>query len=415
MMKKTGTILNMVILCVLLTVMLTGCRMRIISDPLLADVLLEKEEQEIPEEVPEMEPLRGEEIQEPEDPEEEEQEDPPEESAEIKKEEPSRPVASAPVAKPGNSGQRSNQGNRGAAEKPSTGIVVTFDANGGEPATVTKTVKYQEPYGNAPEVERRGHVFLGWWTTPTGGTEIKAETLVNRQDSHSVYAHWRSKRTCTVTLDPVNGRISNKDRKLEISDGDHYGTLPIAYREGYDLLGWFTEQTDGDQISPDSVFSGEEDLTLYAHWEYNPEKYWTYMLQCAQDEVYACQRKTAYYEEGQDHITAPRSTILSGSGLENVAIEREDPNTTDDWVEAKFPDYVIKCVGKGKAEAKDSIQQRFPKATAIIIDEQVLSDNISALFVKLTLIKEIYPTLVRDIDLPKAREELGISADLILF
>ena len=41
---------------------------------------------------------------------------------------------------------------------------VTFDANGGETVSETKTLGYGSKYGNLPTTTREGYTFLGWFT-----------------------------------------------------------------------------------------------------------------------------------------------------------------------------------------------------------------------------------------------------------
>ena len=35
--------------------------------------------------------------------------------------------------------------------------------------------------------------------------------------------------------------------------------------DGYELVGWFTNQTDGEQIHDSNTI--ENDITFYAHWK----------------------------------------------------------------------------------------------------------------------------------------------------
>ena len=46
--------------------------------------------------------------------------------------------------------------------------------------------------------------------------------------------------------------------------GDALGELPSVSRPGYGVLGWFTAATGGDQVTPETVVSGN--ATYYAHW-----------------------------------------------------------------------------------------------------------------------------------------------------
>ena len=68
---------------------------------------------------------------------------------------------------------------------------VTFDANGGEPASQAIT----QTHGNAyilPNAipTRAGYTFDGWFTASTGGTQVTAAITVTQFAAHTLYAQW---------------------------------------------------------------------------------------------------------------------------------------------------------------------------------------------------------------------------------
>ena len=46
-------------------------------------------------------------------------------------------------------------------------------------------------------------------------------------------------------------------------------SLPTPEYDGYNFLGWFTNETGGDEITTDTVFGAN--MTIYAHWEKKEE------------------------------------------------------------------------------------------------------------------------------------------------
>ena len=64
-------------------------------------------------------------------------------------------------------------------------------------------------------------------------------------------------------------RITSFNYVTGVNYGQNYGTLPTPTREGYTFLGWFTEQDGGTQITSDTIFNGNSNQTLYAHWQAN--------------------------------------------------------------------------------------------------------------------------------------------------
>jgi uncharacterized repeat protein (TIGR02543 family) len=75
-----------------------------------------------------------------------------------------------------------------------TSYTVTFDADGGNPASQTKTVNIGVSVGAADmpdEPTRNGHIFGGWYTGTNGaGTQFSADTTVT--GDIRVYAKWTS-------------------------------------------------------------------------------------------------------------------------------------------------------------------------------------------------------------------------------
>lgn len=68
---------------------------------------------------------------------------------------------------------------------------------------------------------------------------------------------------CTVIFDP-NYEDAGPATTRPVADGEAIGELPVVSRPGYGISGWFTAAEGGDQITPETVISG--DVTYYAHW-----------------------------------------------------------------------------------------------------------------------------------------------------
>ncbi len=134
---------------------------------------------------------------------------------------------------------------------------VTFNSNGG----------VDSPYSRHTNIEGRvfmstpgkpGYVFRGWFTSPSGGDQ---KTIASRfTEDTELYAHW-APAICTVSLE-ANGGSCDTDY-VEVANGET-ATLPVATREGYAFIGWFTSPSGGEQMTNDSHFY--DDTILYAHW-----------------------------------------------------------------------------------------------------------------------------------------------------
>ena len=66
-----------------------------------------------------------------------------------------------------------------------------------------------------------------------------------------------------VKLDP-NGGECEQDTILVVI-GEAYGDLPVATREGYDFLGWYT--TKGKKVGSETVVRATKDHSLFAQWK----------------------------------------------------------------------------------------------------------------------------------------------------
>ena len=71
-----------------------------------------------------------------------------------------------------------------------------------------------------------------------------------------------------ITFDPNGGSIAEQDRTRYVPADVQkpVGQLPTATRLGYSLDGWYTEQTGGARVESDTIVTGENDRTYFAHW-----------------------------------------------------------------------------------------------------------------------------------------------------
>ena len=142
-------------------------------------------------------------------------------------------------------------------------VTVTFNANGGSVGTNTKTVYYDEAYGDLPTATRTGYTFAGWYTSSTGGTNITKTSTVTNSNAHTLYAHWTANQY-TVTLNANGGSVSTST--ITVTYDSTYGTLPNPSRSNYDFSGWYTATSGGTQVMPSTVVKITANQTLYAHW-----------------------------------------------------------------------------------------------------------------------------------------------------
>lgn len=398
---KIAAALGLALLCLALG----GCRTRVVSEPETADTVLLAAQVSEPEPAPAPPPVEPEETALPEEEPPEEPQEPPTETTED-----AEAVEDAGLSRPETVTGLDAAGQTLLAEARETDVTVIYDPNGGDSPAQRTTVHLGEAYGVQPGCTRRGYALDGWWTAAEGGEQIFPSTVVTTGEAHTLYAHWLVREAATVTFDGNGGRVKSKEAKLSISDGDAFGTLPVPLREGYSFLGWYTAPESGALITAESVFTGDADMTLYAHWEYDPFAFWTFTLQNRTQQVYMCQQTSFYFETAQENVTAQYCGLISDTGSLNIAENRTESAVTDDWVLAKRPQAVIKVAGgmNDASAARSALSARFPEQEIVIVTADALSSGAAGLYARLALAKHFYGDWYTDVDLSAVAAELGV-------
>lgn len=76
-----------------------------------------------------------------------------------------------------------------AVWSPNT-YTVNFDGNGGSVSFSSKTVTNRSAYGDLPTATRNNYTFVGWFTSPSAGTQISSSTIAHLTADRTLYAHW---------------------------------------------------------------------------------------------------------------------------------------------------------------------------------------------------------------------------------
>lgn len=153
-----------------------------------------------------------------------------------------------------------------------------------EPKSITVTLEYMDSvtsptrssfttkYGSIyelpqPIISPFGKQFVGWFTLPNGGDEVKTGDKVLKDSDHTLYGHWVNKK--------INVKFNFNDATTSPTVIDTIQTCNELYdfskitseptREGYLFRGWYTE--GNKEITASSVVEIETDHTLYAHWD----------------------------------------------------------------------------------------------------------------------------------------------------
>jgi uncharacterized repeat protein (TIGR02543 family) len=147
-----------------------------------------------------------------------------------------------------------------------TGVrsTVTLDTNGGKIGLLTKKhiyVYYGSTYGSLDLPVRTGYTFDGWFTAASGGSQVRAASVVFLSSSQTLYAHWTIM-SYTVRFDAKNGTAVIL---RTVSYNNAVGSLPSVTRKNYTFQGWYTAATGGTKITSAVKIKG--DVTYYAQWK----------------------------------------------------------------------------------------------------------------------------------------------------
>ena len=145
-------------------------------------------------------------------------------------------------------------------------------AFGNDAGSCTLTVPYEK--GQTEEVPKVYHISDDNKTEDMNGVydpESKRMTFTTTHFSKfvigpaSAIEKAMSAKEYTVTFDANGGTVDSDTMK--VLAGHAYRKLPVPVKENHTFLGWFTALDGGEQITEDTIFNGDKDITLYAHWK----------------------------------------------------------------------------------------------------------------------------------------------------
>ena len=125
-----------------------------------------------------------------------------------------------------------------------------------------KSVFCEGAYGTLPQPRRTGYSFAGWYTQKNGGERVTEETVMSRNEPHTLYAAWTAN-SYSLHLDAQGGTVESP---VTVTYDKPVGQLPVPLREGYHFLGWYTEPNGGTLVEAEEVVAFTEDRTVYACW-----------------------------------------------------------------------------------------------------------------------------------------------------
>ena len=144
---------------------------------------------------------------------------------------------------------------------------VTFNSQGGTPSTVEYYRYDGQKVGALPtEPTKTNFTFDGWYTDNVNyTTEVTANTVVTGADVY--YAKWLPNLTVNFNANATGATVSPSSKT--VAQGKAIGSMPIPVYEHHEFLGWFTDPTDGTEVTSSTIINAG--TILYAHWESEAE------------------------------------------------------------------------------------------------------------------------------------------------
>ena len=139
---------------------------------------------------------------------------------------------------------------------------ITFDPKGGTVDPTSSTTTTGSVLAELPTPTRENYTFEGWFTNENYSSSSQVTTSTVFYENTTIYAKWGWKSIHTVHFNPNGGTVSPTSGGVGISGT--LASLPTPTRTGHKFEGWFTAETDGDEVTLSTVFS--EDTTIYAKW-----------------------------------------------------------------------------------------------------------------------------------------------------
>lgn len=119
-------------------------------------------------------------------------------------------------------------------------FTVSFNANGGNVSPTSKTVTYNQTYGDLPTPTRTGYTFTGWFTDANSGTQITSGTKVTITSNQTLYAHWKDNSAPIISKTEASD-ITVSGFKLKANASDTAGLKSVTANvwtwKGFDVDG----------------------------------------------------------------------------------------------------------------------------------------------------------------------------------
>jgi len=139
-----------------------------------------------------------------------------------------------------------------------------FNLNGPDGSIASKTVFYDQAYGELPEPTWDGYAFKGWYTASVGGDVVNAATVMQSTSNIIVYAQW-NKDEYTIAYNLDGGSVEGTNAKAYSVTSESF-TLINPTKTGYDFVGWTGTGLTEATMKVDIPKGSTGDRSYTANW-----------------------------------------------------------------------------------------------------------------------------------------------------
>ena len=152
------------------------------------------------------------------------------------------------------------------AQFNASSYTVTWNANGGTPASSTTSQTYGATLTLPTAPTRTGYTFAGWFTAASGGTQVTSSTTYNRTGTTTYYAHWTANsNTITWNASSNGGTVNGQSSVTTSVTTGSTATVPsyTPVKAGHTFKGWYTSASGGSLYNTVSISAAR---TFYAQF-----------------------------------------------------------------------------------------------------------------------------------------------------
>ncbi len=152
------------------------------------------------------------------------------------------------------------------AQFNASSYTVTWNANGGTPASSTTSQTYGATLTLPTAPTRTGYTFAGWFTAASGGTQVTSSTTYNRAGTTTYYAYWTANsNTVTWNASSNGGTVNGQSSVTTSVTTGSTATVPsyTPVKTGHTFKGWYTSASGGSLYNTVSISAAR---TFYAQF-----------------------------------------------------------------------------------------------------------------------------------------------------